>query len=288
MISTETRYKTHNGELLAIIKAFKNWRHYFKDYKHKVFVLTDYNNLCQFINIQSLSFRRVWWAQKLSWYYFQIDYYQEKTNGAADALSCFFQKKQSKKKEFCTENTQIFHSLQISQTNASILDFSFFNPGLTPHYQVLICSTHVLPQLCQFCITLRGELADKKSYQANIGGIRLRLEELQVADKQAMKIREEKLGRQDWENINGMLYHQRLPYLLKIIRTEFISWHYNNPLASYFIVEKIRELVTQKYYLETFCHDVKDYMKKCNICLASKAVQYKLYNNFQFLPMPTH
>ncbi len=24
-----TRYETHDGELLAIIKAFKTWRHYF-------------------------------------------------------------------------------------------------------------------------------------------------------------------------------------------------------------------------------------------------------------------
>ena len=28
MISAETQYKTHNAELLAIVKAFKTWRHY--------------------------------------------------------------------------------------------------------------------------------------------------------------------------------------------------------------------------------------------------------------------
>ncbi len=45
MILVKTRYETHNGELLAIVKAFKTWKHYLKHYKHKVLVLTDYNNL---------------------------------------------------------------------------------------------------------------------------------------------------------------------------------------------------------------------------------------------------
>ena len=55
MISAKTWYKTHNGELLAIVEAFKTCWHYLKSYKHKDFVLTDYNNLCCFINMKSLS-----------------------------------------------------------------------------------------------------------------------------------------------------------------------------------------------------------------------------------------
>ena len=45
MIPTETRYKTHNEKLLAIIKAFKTWKYYLKSCKHKVLIFTDYNNL---------------------------------------------------------------------------------------------------------------------------------------------------------------------------------------------------------------------------------------------------
>ncbi len=46
MISAEIRYKTHNQELLAIVEAFKTWRHYLEGYKYEVFVLTNHNNLC--------------------------------------------------------------------------------------------------------------------------------------------------------------------------------------------------------------------------------------------------
>ena len=45
MISAKTQYKTHNGELEAIVKAFKMWHHYLKGCKHEIFVFIDHNNL---------------------------------------------------------------------------------------------------------------------------------------------------------------------------------------------------------------------------------------------------
>ena len=74
MIPAETRYETHDGELLAIVEAFKTWRHYLKGCKHKVLVLTNHNNLRQFMDTKSLSSRQVRWAQELSRYHFRIDY----------------------------------------------------------------------------------------------------------------------------------------------------------------------------------------------------------------------
>ena len=62
MIPTKTWYETHNGELLAIVKAFKTWRHYLEGYKHKVLILTDHNNFCRFMDTKSLSSRQVRWA----------------------------------------------------------------------------------------------------------------------------------------------------------------------------------------------------------------------------------
>ena len=74
IIPAETQYKTHDGELLAIIETFKTWQYYLKGYKHEVFVFIDYNNLCWFMNTKSLSSRQVYWAQELFCYHFQIDY----------------------------------------------------------------------------------------------------------------------------------------------------------------------------------------------------------------------
>ena len=57
MIPAETRYETHDGELLAIVEAFKTWKHYLEGSRHKVLMLTNYNNLQQFMNTKSLSFK---------------------------------------------------------------------------------------------------------------------------------------------------------------------------------------------------------------------------------------
>lgn len=60
MIPAKTRYETHDGELLAIIKTFKTWRYYLEGYKHKVLIFTDYNKLCHFMDTKSLSSKQVW------------------------------------------------------------------------------------------------------------------------------------------------------------------------------------------------------------------------------------
>ena len=84
-----------------------------------------------------------------------------------------------------------------------------------------------------------------------------------------------------------MLHHQGLLYVLEIIRTELISRHHNNPLADHFDIEKTHELVAQKYYWPRLHHDVKDYVKGCDVCLASKAIRQKLYGDLQSLPVFT-
>ena len=60
MISTETWYKTHDYEFLAIIEIFKIWRYYFKNCKYEIFILTNHNNLCFFIDIKSLSSQQIY------------------------------------------------------------------------------------------------------------------------------------------------------------------------------------------------------------------------------------
>ncbi len=124
MIPAETQYETHAGELLAIVEAFKTWRHYLKSCKHKVLVLTDHNNLQRFMDTKSLSSKQVWWAQELSKYYFRIDYQQKKANGAAYALSQYPQRSAEKEETLQAENTKILHQLQSSLAWVSGLSIS--------------------------------------------------------------------------------------------------------------------------------------------------------------------
>ncbi len=108
---------------------------------------------------------------------------------------------------------------------------------LSPLHQVLICGTVVLPQLCQFWDTIQSELADEGPYTASIGGMRMRLSELQDNDKEAMKLRSEGLP-EGWEDIEQVLHYQGLPYVPKVIHSELISRHHDDPLVGDFGIEK--------------------------------------------------
>ena len=112
-------------------------------------------------------------------------------------------------------------------------------------HQVFICGIYVLPQLRQFWDGLRGELASEDLYTVSINGMRLRLQELQDGDKHARKLRVGQLAK-DWQDIDGVLHHQGLPYVPEIIQAELISRHHDDQLADHFSIEKTCELVAQK------------------------------------------
>ena len=128
------------------------------------------------------------------------------------------------------------------------------------------------------------ELANEGIYKISIGSMRLRLQELQESDSEAQELR----TKDGYQNINGVLHHQGLPFVPKAIRMELISWHHDDPLAGHFGIKKTCELLTRKYYWPTLRHNVKAYVKGCDVCLASKAVRHKPYGDLQSLPVPTH
>ncbi len=106
----------------------------------------------------------------------------------------------------------------------------------------------------------------------------MKLSELQDNDKKAMKLSSGGLS-ESLEDIKQVLHYQGFQYVSKVIYLELINRHHNNPLASYFGIEKTCKLIARKYYWPMLQQDVKAYIKGCDICLASKAVYYKLYGD---------
>ena len=116
--------------------------------------------------------------------------------------------------------------------------------------------------------------------------MRLRLQERQETNSNAQELRQQ--GQKRYEKVDGMLHHQGLLFVPKTIRIELISRYQTNLLAGHFDIEKTCEFLIQKYYWPTFHHNVKTYVKSCDVCLASKAVRRKPYGNLQFLLVPTY
>ena len=100
---------------------------------------------------KSLSFRQVRWTQKLSHYYFQIDYCQSKANGTADTLSWYSQQSAKEEKTLRAKNVKILHCLQSLLARVSRLSASQLSSSqLSPLHQILICRTTVFSSLRQF------------------------------------------------------------------------------------------------------------------------------------------
>ncbi|KAH8193500.1 hypothetical protein TruAng_012334 [Truncatella angustata] len=83
----ELNYQIHDKELMAIIKAFKEWKHYLSKTTHPVKVYTDHKNLTSFTKNKELNKRQVRWAEFLTDYNFVIIYRKGSDNGRTNALS---------------------------------------------------------------------------------------------------------------------------------------------------------------------------------------------------------
>jgi hypothetical protein len=85
MIEAEKNYPVHEQELLAIICALKEWRHYL--HGQHFTVITDHCSLKYLQTQPHLSPRQRRWMEFLQQYHFKIEYRAGKTNVVADALS---------------------------------------------------------------------------------------------------------------------------------------------------------------------------------------------------------
>jgi len=88
LLSAKESYETHDLKLLVIVEVFKQWRHYLERSTHSVKVLTDHNNLCEFMHVKMLNERQAQWAVRLTVFDFVIMHRLSKTNPADAPSRC--------------------------------------------------------------------------------------------------------------------------------------------------------------------------------------------------------
>lgn len=87
MHGAELNYPIYDKEFLAIVNAFKEFRHYLLGSKHKIKVYTDHKNISYFATTQELSGRQLRYAEYLSEFDYTIIHRKGSENGRADAIS---------------------------------------------------------------------------------------------------------------------------------------------------------------------------------------------------------
>jgi hypothetical protein len=83
----ERNYEIYDRELLAIVRAFEQWRHYLKGTGNQVQVLTDHKNLTYFRSPWRLNRRQARWQLFLSQFDLQLVHCPGRQLVQADALT---------------------------------------------------------------------------------------------------------------------------------------------------------------------------------------------------------
>jgi len=87
LTATEQNYEIHDRELLAIIRALEEWRHYLQGNTNKIEIITDHKNLEYFLSAKKLNRRQARWSGLLADYDYILRHQAGKTMGKPDALS---------------------------------------------------------------------------------------------------------------------------------------------------------------------------------------------------------
>ena len=83
----ERNYEIHDKEMLAIVRALEEWRHFLEGAKHQVEIWTDHKNLEYFMSAKKLNWRQARWSLLLARFDFLLHHHLGKTMGKSDALS---------------------------------------------------------------------------------------------------------------------------------------------------------------------------------------------------------
>jgi len=84
--SVEQNYKIHNKEILAIIRALEEWRHFLEGTTHLVEIWTDHKNLEYFMTAKKLNCCQARWSLHLVRFDFLLYHYPRRAMGKLDAL----------------------------------------------------------------------------------------------------------------------------------------------------------------------------------------------------------
>jgi transposase InsO family protein len=305
-IDAERNYETHDQELLAIVAAFKHWRHYLGGSAHPIEVLTDHNNLVGFAKIKQLNGRQARWAMFLSAFDFMITHragkhnpadapsrrpdYADGEKAANQMLPTLFAKLAIKPEE------PVVSALLAWSENASRLRAT----STVMQQYVLPFDEESTAKPWQDAgsepIVLRSAAIHTLAAETAYGDELMTTMELVMRAQRASaeakalnrRIQQGELNKH-WRIVDGVIRFKMRLYVppVRAIREELLKRNHDDPYAGHFGATRTAELLRRKYHWESMDSDVAEYVRSCDICQKTKVKRHMPYGEMHALPRPS-
>jgi hypothetical protein len=297
MVAAERNYDTHDGEMLAIVEAFKHWRHYLEGAAHDVELLTDHHNLQGFMTTKVLTRRQARWAEWLASFHFVIRHRPGRTN-PADGPS----RRPDYEPEGTSGDTQeeSFDSKLLRELQAKLARVvgdeppklastttraraSLDGPRLTPTQRTTVPGALVAPLPTEAESTPRNPLLQAIARQTSTDITAAKIRAAWTEDKSLQAPWLER-----WEELPGsfLKYEGRL-YVPEGARLSVLSACHDDPLAGHFGFKRTLELLRREFWWPGARSYVKDYVCSCLSCARAKPTRHARFGELQPLPIPT-
>jgi hypothetical protein len=286
MSQAEKNYDTHDGELLAIVEAFKHWRHYLEGAVESVELLTDHANLQGFMTTKVLTRRQARWAEWLASFEFSITHRPGKTNPADGPSRRPDYESEGADRPDGTDSSQQRLLSQLLQKLALVKPRSGRS---TPGEAKLAATTH---------IAAPGVLDTQEAVSQDKFDTPLlnKISECMVGDKTASTVNEHRLKtageRPGWVEKWGLIKGNLLQfgdslYVPEGARIEVMQHCHDDPLAGHYGFARTLELVQREFWWPGIRQFVKDYVLTCQACARVKPTRHAKHGELNSLPIPT-